>query len=138
MTKPNVMNGREITEHSPDQYFQNWTLDNLPDSKNFWISDVDMVLRDRQNIAIVEIKRLNGKLKPSQSITYQYLDFVLKSFHQKPVPISINGYKTTTTLNYRGFFVLTLSGTTFEDSETILINGIEQTESEVINLLSFK
>ncbi len=128
---------KEIGEHSPDQYFQNWTARNLPSCKNYWISDVDAILRDRRgNIAIVEIKRYQSSITTSQSITYQILDYALKSINKTLVPVSIHGGAMQIPVKYKGFYLVQFEKTSFEDGK-VFLNYRESSEKEIIELFSF-
>lgn len=129
--------GKEIGEHSPDAFMMEWTLKNLPNCKAFFACDVDLILRDTTgNIRLVELKRYAAKMPTHQKVTYQILDYLLKQADGQSVPIQIGNYKTFTKLKYHPFILLQFEKVDFNDK--VFVNGKEQTEKEVIKLLSFK
>ncbi len=128
--------GKEIGEHSPDAYWQNWTKQNL--GNDIYITDIDNCIRSKDGqVIIVELKRYAATMPTSQRITYNLLSRILQDANGKTYPININGYNTTTTIDFRGFFLIQFERTSFEDGR-VYVNGIEKTEKQVIDLLSFK
>ena len=114
-----------------------WTLDNLPSSSSFWITDIDMVIRDRQgNLMLVEVKCQGKKCETSQNVTFQILDHALKNIDGLKVPVSIGGNTFQNSINYHGFHNLTFTASGFNDGE-ILWDNKPIEEKELIKVLSF-
>ena len=131
------MNEKKISEHSPDKYWHNWTKSNLP-KNDFYITDIDNCIRSKSgDFIIIELKRYSQPMSTSQKITYNLLNKVLEDANGKSYPININGFNTTTTLSYKGFYLIQFERTSFEDGK-VYVNGVESSEMEVINLLSFQ
>lgn len=124
------------TEFAPDSYLLDWTSANLPDSENYFITDLDMVIRDRSgNMLILEVKRNGSNLRTHQSITFQIIDQALKNLGPA-VNISISGYTFSLPVNYHGLHVLTFERTTFENG-SIFLDGTPTTEDQLQKFLSF-
>ena len=128
-------------EYVPDIDWKNWTQDNLPKSRDFWVSDIDTFIRTRQGCTVlVEIKRKGVKVPTWQKMSYGLLAAVLKyaegetlSHDYLPYDIKIG--------KFLGIVELIFDNTWFDDGDfKVNFNGIPQpsiTESALITLLSF-
>lgn len=126
---------RKVGKHSPDEYWQNWTKKKL--GNNIYITDIDNCIRSKNgDIIIIELKRWASIMSTSQKITYNLLSKILQDASGKTYPININGFNTTTTINFIGFFLIQFERTSFEDGK-VYLNGKESSEKEIIQLLSF-
>ena len=134
---PEQTKGAARTEHAPDEYLLNWTKDKLPGSKNFWVSDVDLCIRDRRNnLMIVEVKRFKAVLSASQRITYLLLDGLIRKALRDGPKVKLKD-DNVMSCQYAGFFVLQFERTNFSDGKAY-IDGKQMTEREVIQLFSFR
>jgi len=108
---------------------------------DYWVMDADAVIRDREgNIMMLEIKRNNYKPKPHQVRTMKIIDQVFKFFMENSdgtVTIEIDGRKEVHPVNWAGYNLLQLSGTSFFDSD-FRWNGELVTTEELIRKLSFE
>lgn len=129
------------TEYATDAYLMDWTSTNLPSNKDYFITDVDLVIRDvrgnTENLMLIEVKRRKAKAKLHQqstlSILHRAITYGLKA--KGNTIICQNGI--THKLNFCGCHVLTMEGTTFENGR-IYWDNIEITEEQLIKLLSFE
>jgi hypothetical protein len=126
------------TDHAADPYLFDWTSRNLPDCKSFFVSDIDMVVRNRAGcLQLVEIKKKGVKyMRPPQAITYQIIDAGLQAINGQLVTVTTGTWTTKVPVIYFGHHLLTFENTTFENGN-VFWNGDQVTEQEVIDLLSF-
>lgn len=126
---------RQRTNFVPDAYFYDFCTSNLPSAKDFWITDIDLFIRDRNNnFMFIEKKCKNGLPTRCQEISYHWLHaFVLNSNGRSlELPThNVNNWQ------YYGYHLLQLEGTTFEDGK-IFFDNIEITKTELIDIMSFR
>ena len=126
-----------FSQYAPDPYILDWTSTHLPSAQRFFITDIDLILRDRAGgLMFVEIKRNGAKWKPHQSTTFAVLHNLVKAglhYFQNVVPVKDQKFPIT----YYGFHGLTFERNTFTDGR-IYWNGAEITEAEAIRRLSFQ
>ena len=130
-------------EYVPDPKWKEWTHRNLNDSSVCWVSDIDSVIRSREGcVMIVEIKRQNAEMKPSQSITYGMIAGALKACEGDYVNHPALPYGQIFLRRFLGIVELIFENTWFDDGEVFIkIDGGEKkliSEKEAISLLSFK
>lgn len=124
-----------FSEHAPDPYLMDWMSQHLPGARNYFVTDVDLVIRNRQGcMMIVEVKRKGAKLKPHQRNTLAIIDTLIRAGIQMTGnTIAVDGMPIP--VYYVGYFTLTLEGTTFEDGR-IFFDGHEVSEQQLITILS--
>ena len=107
------------TEHAPDKYLMDWTAEHLPDCQSFYISDIDMLVRDRAgNFLIAEIKRRGAEMNHHQRTTYELLDKLIRAgIKANPKGIIIPSMRYPVKLNYKGVHLLQFENTSFEDGQ---------------------
>ena len=127
-------------EHYDADFF-NWTMGKLGDCFDFWIQDIDGLVRDRKgNILLLEIKRRDYTPKPYQERNMALLDEIIKAGIDQlggQVQITVNGKKETHTIHYHGFKLLQLSGETFNDSN-FTVDGKPINAEDLVKLLRFE
>jgi hypothetical protein len=128
-----------IGEHSPDPYFQNWTRYNLPQRMDYYITDVDLVIRSREGkLMIIEIKRRNSQMNDHQRTTYELLDGLIKAgIKCSHSGLKIPSLKFPVKVKYYGFHLLQFENTTFEDGR-VYWNHQEVTPDQIRQILSFE
>ncbi len=123
------------TDHAPDDYLLNWTRENLPDAKDFWVSDADLIIRDRKNrLMIIEVKRHKGTMSHSQRTTYLILDALARQGHGTRLKLRDGRIMP---FKYAGFFLLQFEKTGFNDGRAY-IDGRVMSEKEIIDLFSLR
>ena len=127
------------TEHAPDRYLMDWTAEHLPDCQSFYISDIDMLVRDRAgNFLIAEIKRRGAEMNHHQRATYELLDELIKAGIQaNPKGIIIPSMRYPLKLKYKGIHLLQFENTTFEDGQ-IFWDKKQITPEHLEQILNFK
>lgn len=126
------------TAHSPDKYLHQWTLSNLPDAKNFYVNDIDLIIRNRTGcLMIIEVKRYMAKPSTVQSFTYQILDHCFIKSNGDRITLQGRDKPVSFQLKYQGYHLLQFEKTTFEDGRVYFDNK-EVTEKDLIDILSFK
>jgi len=138
--KKDQYRGKALEHYDAD--FYNWTIDHeLGDPRDLWISDLDAMIRDRQdNFRLIEIKRRNFEPKPYQARNMAILDRIFTYFMDHTggnVEIVINGRKERHKVTYHGFDLLQLSGPSFYESDFTL-NGKPVSDQELADILAFK
>ena len=129
-------NGAE-TPFAERPYLIDWTIQNLPAAYNFYITDADMIIRDRQgNLMIIEVKCHKGVVPENQKITYKMLDALIRKGLTNDVGTVVVNQKKMK-VQYKGFWVMQFEKTRFDNGK-VYINGKRFTESEVIKFLSFE
>lgn len=127
------------TDHAADPYLFEWTATNLPTANNYFITDIDMIIRSRSGqIMIVEIKRRNATVNGHQRTTYEILDQCLQAgidAHKAGFVLPSMQYPVK--LQYLGFHVLQFENTTFEDGP-IYWDGQQISVDQVKQILSFE
>lgn len=127
------------TAHSVDPDWLEFTGENLPDRQDYWITDIDSVLRSRDgHLMLLELKRNGRGVSPQQRTTLLLLDAILKAglkaLHNRvPVP----GLEHPLQVDYRGVHLLQLSGYDFETS-SFTWDRQEISKEELIRKLSFE
>jgi len=139
-TKKSQYKGKALEHYDRD--FYEWTIDHsIGDPRDLWISDLDAMVRDRDNnFQLIEIKRNNYVPKPYQLRNMKILDEIFKYFMHHTngeVRIQVNGRKEKHKVKYYGFNLLQLSGPSFFES-TFHWNGQEISSQALKELLSFK
>ena len=96
-----------------------WTAEHLPDCESYFISDIDMLIRDRAgNLLLAEIKRRGAEMNHHQRTTYELLDELIKAGIQaNPKGIIIPSMRYPLKLKYKGIHLLQFENTTFEDGQ---------------------
>ena len=132
MTPRPLYHAEQMDTHSV--WWQSWTRANL--KQDLLITDADGIVRTRTGKMLVfELKTMGATVTTQQSITYQILNYCLTRCNNESIPININGYTTTTTLDFRGIYFITFENTTFEDGN-VFLNGVLSCEEEIIKLLN--
>ena len=119
-----------------DPYLMDWIGRNLPDKNNFFVTDVDLVLRNRDGaLMLIEVKRKGAPVKRHQRTTLFLLDSLIREalYHRRTFPA--DGYSVTPT--YYGLHLITFTNTTFEDG-AVMFDRDQVTEEELAALLSFE
>ena len=121
MTRPEITGKREID-------FSLWVRKNLPDSQadGFMASDIDFYFFNykTKNHALVEIKTYTGKLSLWQEQMYDRLGRWIQNGGDK------EGW------NFMGFYLIKFEKKDFTEGK-VFLNGIESSEEEIKNVLSF-
>lgn len=117
-----------------DRYLYNWTNRNLPDKKLFFVTDIDMVLRNREgDLMLVEVKRQKAEPSPSQRRTLKVLDRLIKDgLRFNNGEISIDGHEMP--INYHGLHLLQFERSTFEDGK-VFFDREEVSEEKLVSIL---
>ena len=113
----------------------------LPGEVDFWINDIDtFILRNRTGeIMLLEIKKNGYRPKPNQVRGFKIIDALMRAGQDATggrVTISVDSKPERYRVNYRGFFLLTLSGTNIKESK-LYWGAKEVTMDELADLLSF-
>ena len=127
------------SKHAVDPVWMEFTATHLPDAENFWITDVDTILRDRNgNMMLLELKYHGRDVTPQQRSTLLLLDQIIKAgLACLGGPVNVPGLKFPVKVNYQGVHLLQLSNNDFETG-TILWDRKEITKEQLIDKLSFK
>jgi len=132
----NDKTGRK-TNFVPDPYFYDWCITHLPNRRLFFITDIDMIIRDRNGrIMLVEKKCKKAVPKKSQSITYRMLHALILRADKTGALDLGDGYGSLYDWTYYGFHLLQFENTSFEDGKAYFDNK-EVTEEELKKILSF-
>lgn len=126
------------TQYAERPSIINWTKQNLPDAFNFFITDFDMVIRNRDgDLMIVEVKNQKAVMPKAQRTTYHIIDKLIRqALGGKNVGvIDVMGHRMK--VQYHGFHVLTFEKNGFHDGKAY-INGKLFSEQHIIELLSFQ
>jgi len=118
--------------------FQSWSLEKLPSSVDFWQTDIDLVSRSRAgDIRIYELKCRGGKLQTSQSITYEIIAKGLEAITGRNITVN-NGYRDITiNITFKGFYKIVFEKECPRSGRSF-VNGVEYSEKELIDFLSFR
>ena len=123
-----------------DADFYHWTTRLLGNCSDFWIQDVDALLRTRDgDMMMLELKRYDYEPKPYQGRNMALLDEILKAGIEAlggKVKINYNGRIETHEIRWHGFKLLQLSGQTFDNS-TFTLDGQSISTEDLVRLLSF-
>ncbi|MEM6320641.1 MAG: hypothetical protein AAF960_23430 [Bacteroidota bacterium] len=129
------------TKYAADPYMILWTAEHLPNKKSFFISDLDLIIRDARNdkehIMLIEIKRYMGKVAVCQQSTFDVLHKLINAgLHALKNQVRCkNGISHK--IKYHGFHLLQFERSSFEDGK-VYFDGKEVSEQQLINVLSFK
>ena len=128
---------RQRSKYIPDAYLYNWTINNLPDSKNFFITDVDMILRNRKgSLMLLEIKKRGATVPPHQRTTLKIIDQLIKAgLRQSKGKVSFDSWELP--ISYKGLHLLQFKNTTFEDG-LVFFDNKQVTESQLIEILAMR
>lgn len=134
----NDYKGKYLADYDHD--FYNWSIANLPSAKNFYVQDIDALIRSRSGgLQLLEIKRNGFTPKPYQKRNMLLIDAILKHFFETTdgvVTIEINGKIENHSLSYSGYNLLQLTSTSFTNSNFVW-NGEHITTNELIENLNF-
>jgi len=135
--KKDTSTGRR-TDHAPDPYLQDFFHQNLPHGYNYFVTDLDLVIRTREGkIMIVEVKRKCADVPTHQRITLAIIDKLIRAGLEKYADGKISiGEWTVNVSSYAGCHLLQFENTTAEDGR-IYWDGHEITVSELVDRLSF-
>jgi len=116
--------------------FNSWMRRNLRDAQDgLAITDLDAVLYDWKSaqLRLLEVKTRGGRVRFAQRDILNILNNLLAS-----VECWIITARGKRKIRYRGLHLLTLSGTTPDDSQEILLNGVPVTKEELTAWLNFE
>ena len=131
---PNGATNRK-TDFVGDPYLMDWIGRNLPDKYSFYVTDVDLVIRNRQGaIMLIEVKRKDAAVKRHQRTTLFLLDSMIRAALRSQTTFKADGYTITPT--YYGLHLVTFANTTFENG-AVYFDRDQVTEAELAALLSF-
>ena len=125
-----------------DAEFLQFCQAHLPSEINFWVNDLDMfAIRQRAgDMMFLELKKNGYAPKPNQVRGFKIIDALMRAGQRALggwVTISINDKEEHHRVNYRGFFLVTLTGATFDASD--IYWGAELiSKDELIKRLSFQ
>jgi hypothetical protein len=123
----------------PDKKWKEWTLENLPSSKNYWVTDIDSFIRSRNGcFVIIEIKRQNAEVRTWQRLSLCIIaDLLHKSEGETIQPSEINGLEFPIKIkHFCGIQEIVFEKTWFDDGK-VFLNGKESSEEEIIYHLKF-
>ena len=124
------------TKYVPDPYFYDFCNTYLPSSKNYWITDIDICIRDRNNnMMFIEMKYYMAEPTKVQSNTFHIFHALFKKADgcgRLELP-----YLNVENWQYYGFHLLQFEGTTFENGK-VFFDRKEVTQDEFIKLMSFE
>lgn len=129
---------RRRTEHvGPETELFDWFGANLPNAHHFYVTDLDMIIRDRSgNLMLVEVKRKGFKTKHHQKRTFQVLDRLIRAGIKATLgKVHVDGFPMPVT--YKGLHLLEFENTNFEDGQVRWDNR-EIDEFKLIQILSFQ
>ena len=130
---------QDVGQHAPDPYLQTWTRENLPEPENYYITDADMIIRNRNgNLMLIEVKRRNAEMRSAQRATYQILDALIRSGADvNKAGLKIDCMRFPVKIKYKGFHLLQFENTTFKDGR-VFWDHCEVSEQQLTEILSFK
>jgi len=137
----NIQNTYRKTEHAVDAYLMDWTSQNLPNSRSFFITDLDLIIRDIrgnvENWMFVEVKRYRANSPVHQSSTFDVLHKVFRiGLFVLDNEVKCK-YGFTHRIEYHKFHMLQFEKTSFEDG-LVFWDGKPISEQELIKILSFE
>ncbi len=118
--------------------FNSWCRLNLRDAQHgLCLSDLDLCAFrwDQGRLALAEVKTRGGTLPFAQKDLLHVLDQLLAAGAAAGPVETARGRRT---VDYRGLYLVQLSGTTPENSEQILVNGAPVTKDQLARLLSLE
>lgn len=127
--------GRCFGTESP---FNAWCRLNLRDAQHgLCLSDLDLCAFrwDLGRLALAEGKSRGGKPSFAQADLLHVLDQLLAAGAAAGPVETARGRRT---IDYRGVYIVQLSGTTPEDSDQILVNGAPVTKQQLARLLNLE
>ena len=131
---PNGATNRK-TDFVGDPYLMDWIGRNISDKYSFYVTDVDLVIRNRQGaIMLIEVKRKGAAVKRHQRTTLFLLDSMIRAALRSQTTFKADGYTITPT--YYGLHLVTFANTTFENG-AVYFDRDQVTEEELAALLSF-
>ena len=124
------------TDFVGDPYLMDWIGRTLPDKYSFYVTAVDLVLRNRDGaLMLIEVKRKGAPVKRHQRTTLFLLDRMIREALRHRRTFEADGYSVTPT--YYGLHLITFTNTTFEDG-AVMFDRDQVTEEELAALLSFE
>ncbi len=133
--RPNGSTARK-TQYAGDPYLMDWIGRNLPAKQSFFVTDVDLVLRDRRGrLMLLEVKRKGAPVKRHQRTTLHLLDKLIRAGIEAREVFDVGGIEIRP--QYYGLHLVTFQNTTFEDGK-VYFDRQPVTEEELARILSFK
>lgn len=118
--------------------FNAWVRLNCRDAQaGLAVSDLDLCAFrwDAGRLGLFEVKTRGGTVPFAQADLLHVLDQLLAAGAAAGPVETARGRRT---VDYRGLYLVQLSGTTPEDSEQILVNGVPVTKEQLARLLSLE
>lgn len=118
--------------------FNAWVRLNLRDAQSgLAVSDLDLVLFrwDVGRLALAEVKTRGATVPFAQGDLLHVLDQLLAAGAAAGPVDTARGRRI---VDYRGLYLVQLSGTTPEDSEQILVDGVPVTKEQLARLLNLE
>ncbi|NRB51388.1 MAG: hypothetical protein HRU41_27200 [Saprospiraceae bacterium] len=129
------------TKFAPDAEWMRFCSENLPDRRQFWITDVDSVIRDRDgNLMLIERKMKNRAVPICQAVTLSALnELIIQGVEATGGKIEVEVYskKYQIEIKYYGLKVVQCASSSYADG-VLYVNGKEVSKQELIKLLSFQ
>lgn len=127
------------TDHAPDPYLMSWTAENLPEAFTYFLTDLDLIVRDRKgNLMLVEIKRRAAEMDTHQQATYELFDALIKlGIEASPQGVKVASLRFPIRPTYQGFHLLQFENTTFENG-AIYWDNQPVTPEQLKQILSFQ
>lgn len=129
------------TKFAPDAEWMRFCSENLPDRRQFWITDVDNVIRDRDgNLMLNERKMKNRAVPICQAVTLSALnELIMKGVEATGGKLEVEVYskKYQIEVRHHGLKVIQCTSNSYANG-ILYVNGKEVSKQELINLLSFQ
>lgn len=127
------------TAHAPDPEWMEFTASFLPGAQNYFITDLDSIIRDRKgNFMLIELKYNGRDISTHQRSTLIIIDRLIRAGMKcTGGKVAIPGLGYDTLVKYHGLHLLQLSGTSFKNSK-IYWDRKRISQKELIGKLSFK
>ncbi len=137
--KKNAINYPEFV---PDKDWKQWTVDNLPNSINYWVTDVDSLHRSRLGcVYLLEIKRKGQPVNTWQKNSLGLLVAALKKCEGSKLEHDYLPFGNLHLKKFHGIVELTFQNTWFNDGYVMWsLNGSDKkilSEYEIAWRLSF-
>ena len=125
-------------ELHPRLSWQNWTKQNLPNSR-YYITDIDNVIRSSDGqIMLLEIKSFGATMTTSQRAPIAILHKAMEQLNGQTIEILAGATNITQKVDYKGSYCITFTGAEGDFSKPVFCNSVLITEYQLINLLSFQ